>query len=136
MFKKAGRKEMSTLDKYRKVPQESTKTEENEIRVTTNGRVSNYISYAAKLFLEKKMTKCIIKGSGPAISKVCMTAEILRQRIKGLHEENKITSIQIVDVYEPREEGLDTVKLSKNLTVFEVILALDPNDLDVKSPGY
>ena len=69
---------MSTLDKYRKIPSDNPKTEENEIRVTANGRVSNYISYAAKLFLEKKLTKCIIKGSGPAISKVCMAAEILR----------------------------------------------------------
>ena len=69
---------MSTLDKYRKVHQESTKTEEHEIRVSAGGRVSSYITYAAKLFLEKKLRKCVLKGSGPAISKVCTAAEILR----------------------------------------------------------
>jgi len=92
---------MSTLDKYFKVRQEPQKSEEHEIRVSAAGRVSSYITYAAKLFLERKLRKCVLKGSGPAISKVCMTAEILRQRIKGLHEENRITSIEIVDVYEP-----------------------------------
>ena len=77
---------MSTLDKYQKVSQEPPKTEEHEIRVTGKGRIGMYIVYAAKLFMEKKLTKCVLKGSGPAISKVCQASEILRQRIKGLHE--------------------------------------------------
>ena len=62
---------MSTQDKYIKVMQKPTKTEEYEIRVTGKGLIGMYIVYAAKIFLEKKFTKCIIKGSGPSISKVC-----------------------------------------------------------------
>ena len=69
---------MSTLDKYRRIKQESEKAEEHEIRITGKGRIGMYIAYAAKLFLEKKQNKCVLKGSGPAIRKVCQTAEILR----------------------------------------------------------
>ena len=121
---------MSTLDKYRRIPQDPPKTEEYEIRVTGRGRIGMYIAYAAKLFLERKFTKCIIKGSGPAISKVCQTSEILRQRIKGLHEECKIYSTEITDLYEPLEEGLDKVEVKKSLTVYEVLLTLNESEVD------
>jgi len=95
-----------------------------------------YIVYAAKLFMEKKLTKCVLKGSGPAISKVCQASEILRQRIKGLHEQCRIYSTNVVDIYEPLEEGLDKVEINKSLTVYEVILSINENEVDKTSVGY
>jgi hypothetical protein len=36
------------------------------------------------------------------------TAEILKRRVVGLHQISEIGSTTVVDVYEPKEEGLDT----------------------------
>jgi len=36
-----------------------------------------------------------------------IVAEVLRRRIKGLHQINIISSTEISDTYEPKEEGLD-----------------------------
>ena len=44
--------------------------------------------------------------------------------------------IIIQDVYEPLEEGLEKVEVSKNLTVYEVLLSLNEKEIDKTSPGY
>ena len=39
-------------------------------------------------------------------------------------------------MYEPLEEGLDKVEISKSLTVYEVLLSLNEDEVDTKSAGY
>ena len=34
-------------------------------------------------------------------------AELIKHRVKQLHQQNEITNVTIVDEYEPLEEGLD-----------------------------
>jgi hypothetical protein len=46
---------------------------------------------------------------GKAITKVTCIAEIVRHSCKGLYEIAHIESIELEDVYEPLEEGLDTL---------------------------
>lgn len=53
------------MDKYRRVEKPKTEKEESigetEIRVTTQGRMRNYISYAVTLFQEKNKTEVTLK---------------------------------------------------------------------------
>ena len=42
-----------------------------------------------------------------AVESAVKLAELIKHRIKGLHQSNKISHITIVDEYEPLEEGLD-----------------------------
>ena len=58
----------------------------------------------------------ICAGGITAISKACTVAEILRHRIIGLSLIIKITNNEAADVYEPREEGLNTVTIKIKLT--------------------
>jgi hypothetical protein len=38
---------------------------------------------------------------------MCTAAEIIKRRMVGLHQLTEISSTNIVDVWEPKEEGLD-----------------------------
>jgi DNA-binding protein len=44
---------------------------------------------------------------GRAINKTVTIAEILKRRIPGLHQITEIESTDIIDVWEPLEEGLE-----------------------------
>ena len=122
----------NTQDKYDLVSKNQEKTEKNEIRIGANGITASYIRYAGNLYHEHKPEEgvytVLIKGSGAAISKACTVAEILRHRIKGLSQIIKITNNEVVDVYEPREEGLNTVTIKRKLTVIEIKLTTEKLD--------
>jgi len=124
------------MNKYRRVTKEKEKKEspENEIRVTAHGRSTNYISYAAKIFNEKNFKEVKILATGTALAGAVTISEIVKRRFKGLHQITSIGTIEIVDEYEPLEEGLVPVKDVRNVSFLEVTLSLVP--LDTKNPGY
>eukprot|EP00397_Hematodinium_sp_SG-2012_P049227 GEMP01056689.1.p1 GENE.GEMP01056689.1~~GEMP01056689.1.p1 ORF type:complete len:284 (+),score=77.55 GEMP01056689.1:88-939(+) len=125
------------MDKYRRVAKEkdtSRQTPEDEIRITASGRTAVYITYAAKLFNEKELEKCTIKATGTALATAVTVVEIIKRRFKGLHQITKLGSIEIVDEYEPLEEGLDKVTDVRQVSFIEVTLSKAA--LDEKNPGY
>lgn len=63
-------------------------------------------------------------------------AEIVRRKVAGLHMVINISEKKIVDVWEPREEGLVTVRQERFLTVLEVTLTKSPTAEEKKSAGY
>ena len=126
---------MSTLNKYNLIPKKKEETIANEIRITARGFNSSYISYAMKIFENKESNNVVLKASGTAISKCCIVAEVLRHRIAGLALVSKIKNTQICDEYEPLEEGLDNVTVTRNIAVLEILLTLDTNE-DKAQVGY
>jgi len=125
-----------TTDKYVKIKKAGDTAPENEIRIRAVPRIGRYISYAASLLLEKKLDTVLIKASGNAAKSACQIAEILRHRIKGLHQVSALKTITVVDEYEPREEGLDRVSVERKLAVLEITLSLKSDVLDSNAPGY
>eukprot|EP00406_Dinophysis_acuminata_P033490 CAMPEP_0179371198 /NCGR_PEP_ID=MMETSP0797-20121207/85595_1 /TAXON_ID=47934 /ORGANISM="Dinophysis acuminata, Strain DAEP01" /LENGTH=201 /DNA_ID=CAMNT_0021087029 /DNA_START=67 /DNA_END=670 /DNA_ORIENTATION=+ len=99
------------MDKYRKVekPKDSAVKDDDEIRVTAAGNVSAYVSRAAKVFNELEKQQVVIKATGNALTKAVTLAEIVKRRFKDLHQITSLGSTEIVDEYEPLEEGLDKV---------------------------
>ena len=112
------------MEKYRVVekPRVEAALKENEIRITTQGKMRNSISYATTLFKvslhlhssvskqnsqDKGVNEVVLKAMGRAINKTVTIAEIIKRRIAGLHQITVIGSTDITDVYEPIEEGLD-----------------------------
>eukprot|EP00397_Hematodinium_sp_SG-2012_P035810 GEMP01038579.1.p1 GENE.GEMP01038579.1~~GEMP01038579.1.p1 ORF type:complete len:322 (+),score=76.74 GEMP01038579.1:92-1057(+) len=124
------------MNKYRRVPQEKEKKEspENEIRVAATGRTATYVSYASKMFIDKSLKSVRVIATGNALGTAVTICEILKRRFKGLHQITKIGSFEIVDEYEPLEEGLDNVTDVRNVSFIELLLSLDP--LDEKDKGY
>ena len=73
------------MEKYRHVPRPKEAQADNEMRITSQGAIENYIQYAATILLEKKKPDLIIKSTGNAIPKAVILAEALKRRIKGLY---------------------------------------------------
>jgi hypothetical protein len=63
-------------------------------------------------------------------------AEVVRRKVEGLHQIVHVTERQVVDVYEPKEEGLQTVREERFLTILEVTLTREPTADQRKHAGY
>jgi len=125
------------MDKYRKVikPKDTTTPKDDEeIRVTAVGSVSAYVSRAATVYGELAKSKVVIKATGNALTKAVTLAEVIKRRFKGLHQVTNLGSTEIVDEYEPIEEGLDKVTQTRNLPFLEITLSKEA--LDTKDKGY
>jgi len=128
-----------TTDKYRKVEKgrQPNETPENEVRISANKRIAGYITYTARLLLEKGLDVVTLKASGSAARDAVQVAEILRHKIVNLHQLNKISTVEVIDEYEPLEEGLTNVQVKRNLAVIEIQLSKKGFSAEgQKSPGY
>ncbi|WOH01842.1 hypothetical protein DCAR_0521228 [Daucus carota subsp. sativus] len=124
------------MDRYRKVqnPKAESAITENEIRITSKGLVRNYISYATSLLQEGNGNEIVLKAMGQAINKTVSITEIIKRRMPQLHQDTVISSVSIVDVWEPIEEGLLPVETSRNVSVISITLST--KELNKNSPGY
>lgn len=120
--------------KYRKLESAAEKHPDNEVRVSNNRTLRTYLVYINGLFEEKKMDTVILRGTGFVISKCTSVADLVRRRIKGLHEIVEFGSIEITDTYEPIEEGLDEVTLKRKIPFISIKLSKSPLPKD--HPGY
>ncbi|KAJ0086769.1 hypothetical protein Patl1_08019 [Pistacia atlantica] len=137
------------MDRYQRVekPKAGTPINENEIRITTQGRMRNYITYATTLLQEKGSDEIALKAMGRAINKTVMIAELIKvvqvfiiisfpfqRRIVGLHQNTAIGSTDITDMWEPLEEGLLPLETTRHVSV--VTVTLSKKELDTSSTGY
>ena len=136
-----------------------------EVRITQHGKPRNYISYAMGLFVSScTMAACwasnpvglcnhlisfaaqadgsptiVLRAMGRAINKAVTIAEILKRKMP-LHQWNVLTSIEMVDVYEPIEEGLDVVTSRRYVSCMAITLSstlvTTASHLDTNHSGY
>ncbi|GER46080.1 alba DNA/RNA-binding protein [Striga asiatica] len=123
------------MDRYQKVekPKPESPVNQNEIRITSQGLVRNYISYATTLLQEREVTEIVLKAMGQAISKTVAVAEIIKRRIPRLHQDSTISSVSITDTFEPIEEGLEIVEQTRHVSMISITLST--KDLNKNSPG-
>lgn len=76
-----------------------------------------------------------MSATGNAIPKAVQVVELIKRRFHGIHQENKITTLEVKDVYDPVEEGLDTVTRSRILTMLVVTLSTE-KPADESHYGY
>jgi len=126
------------MEKYRRVkftkPTQESAPDEREIRVSASGRTGHYVSYAGKVFKELNHKYVTIKATGQAIPIAITAAEVIKRRIKDLHQNIVLGSNEVTDKYEPLEEGLDDYEQTRRVTYIEITLSIDP--LDVNQCGY
>ncbi|KAJ0559864.1 putative DNA/RNA-binding protein Alba [Helianthus annuus] len=124
------------MDRYTKVEQKKADVpiNENEIRITSQGLVRNYLSYATTLLQERRGKEIVLKGMGQAISKTVAIAEIIKRNIPRLHQDTSISSVSITDVWEPIEEGLLPVEMTRQVSMISITLST--KELNKNSPGY
>ena len=126
-------------DKYMRIEKPQEVLPPNEIRVKRGVGIGRYLKRAHELLNAPVMPGApanadhiVIKGVSNAVESAVKLAELIKHRIKGLHQLNKISHITIVDEYEPLEEGLDHLKFTRIVTMLEIVLskeARNPNDV-------
>ncbi|XVF21411.1 hypothetical protein REPUB_Repub12eG0088200 [Reevesia pubescens] len=123
------------MDRYQKVekPKAESPINENEIRITSQGAIRNYINYAIALLQDKRVKEIVLKAMGQAISKTVAIAEIIKKRIPRLHQDTAISSVSITDVWEPIEEGLVPVEMTRHVSMISITLST--RDLNKNSAG-
>ena len=52
--------------------------------------------------------------------------EVLKTKVEGLHQITNLTEKKVVDVFEPKEEGLVRVEKARYLTLVEITLTKKP----------
>ncbi|CAH1429420.1 unnamed protein product [Lactuca virosa] len=124
------------MDRYHKVekPRAEQPIDENEIRITSQGRMRNYITYAMGLLQEKGSSEIVFKAMGRAINKTVTIVELIKRRIVGLHQITSIGSTDIVDTWEPLEEGLLPLETTRHVSMITVTLSM--KELNTSSIGY
>ncbi|KAI3725507.1 hypothetical protein L1987_65297 [Smallanthus sonchifolius] len=124
------------MDRYQKVekPRAEQPIDENEIRITSQGRTRNYITYAMSLLQDKGSSEIVFKAMGRAINKTVTIVELIKRRIVGLHQITSIGSTDITDTWEPLEEGLLPLETTRHVSM--IIVTLSKNELNTSSIGY
>jgi DNA-binding protein len=119
---------------YRKINKDKVKTEENEIRITSKGSVTKYCGYARRVLERTDLKSIEIRATGNAIVKALILIEMVKRQVGNLHQLNRITSIEIVDEFEPLVEGLEKMEQRRRVTCFDCTLSKEP--LDTEHYGY
>ncbi|CDR18316.1 unnamed protein product, partial [Oncorhynchus mykiss] len=116
----------------------------NEVRVKDGSKIRNLMRYALSRMESKEggsttempSRQIVFTGMGKGVSKAITCVEILKRRVKGLHQQTRLLFSTVLEVWEPLEPaaGLDSLTVSRNIPAIWVLLSRDP--LDASLPGY
>lgn len=123
-------------DKYRKKQKPRETSPPDEIRVTGMGRISGYVAYGNKLLTDQGKQTITIRATGKAMSTAVCAAEVIKRRVPGLHQLTTVGSTEMIDEYEPLEEGLEVVEEMRTLVFISIVLTKDESSVDKALPGY
>jgi len=126
----------STLDKYQRINQDKEPINPYEIRIKSSKDTKFYVGYAMYLLDRANSESVTIKATGNAIPKAVNVVEILKRRVEGLHQLNRIKHAEVEDKYEPLEEGLDTVIVKRFLSLIEITLTKNIPETAQEEIGY
>jgi len=124
------------LDKYQRVNQDKEPINPFEIRIKSGKDTKFYVGYAMYLLDRNNSEMVTIKATGNAIPKAVNVVEILKRRVEGLHQINRIKHAEVEDKYEPLEEGLDVVVVKRFLSLIEITLTKNVSGEASKEIGY
>ncbi|KAL6527479.1 hypothetical protein OROGR_016569 [Orobanche gracilis] len=124
------------MDRYQKVekPKADSPINQNEIWITSQGRMHSYITYAMALLQEKGLDEIVFRAMGRAIYKAVTIVELIKGRIVGLHQITAIQSIDITDTWEPLEEGLQILETTRKVSM--ITITLSKKELEKTNIGY
>ncbi|XP_071811592.1 ribonuclease P protein subunit p25-like protein isoform X4 [Apostichopus japonicus] len=106
-----------------------------KMKISAGGSIRNYMGFAQREFAKAERRLITFSGSGEAVNKVISCVEIMKRKHKDpLHQINKIFFKMKEDIWEPKEEDLDRLKVTRHIPAISVLLSKDP--IDVNEPGY
>lgn len=107
-----------------------------EMKVKDGSKIRNLMGYAIGKMEQETTRQMLFSGVGKAINKTITCVEIMKRRLKDLHQITKVFFQQIEEIWEPivPEAGLDPLTVKRNIPAICVLLSKEP--LDHQEPGY
>jgi hypothetical protein len=129
------------MEAYRRVDKVEDALPANEIRVRRGVGIGRYLKRAWELLNAPAEgtpinDTIIIKGVSNAVQSAVNLAELIKHRVKGLHQMNKICNIVITDEFDPLYEGLDKLSFQRIVTMLQITLTTNVENVDTKDTGY
>ncbi|XP_071803177.1 ribonuclease P protein subunit p25-like protein [Asterias amurensis] len=108
------------------------------MKVKHGSKVRNLLGFAFKVIKNENTKYIIFTGSGPAISKTITCVEIVKRKMKTLHQITRIFYNRIDEYWNPKEEGLDRLKVSRDIPTISILLSkesLPSQECGYQAPG-
>ncbi|KAH0627769.1 hypothetical protein JD844_008082 [Phrynosoma platyrhinos] len=125
-----------TVEKPSPLPFTNLPSDIIEMKVKDGSKIRNLMGYAIGKMESESMRQVLFSGAGKAISKTITCVEIMKRRLKNLHQITKVFFRQTEEIWDPivPEAGLDPLTVKRNIPAICVLLSKDP--LDTQEPGY
>ncbi|XP_061463330.1 ribonuclease P protein subunit p25-like protein isoform X2 [Rhineura floridana] len=125
-----------TVEKPSPLPFANLSSDIIEMKVKDGSKIRNLMGYAFGKMESEAVRQVLFSGAGKAISKTITCVEIMKRRLKSLHQITKVFFRQTEEIWEPivPEAGLDSLTVKRNVPAICVLLSKDP--LDPQEPGY
>lgn len=104
------------------------------MRVSTGSKIRNVMGFAMKKIMEPSQNQLTWNASGKAVGKAISCAEIMKKKIKGLHQINKIRFKRIEEYWDPQRDDLDKMCVNRDIPAITILLSKTP--LDETVAGY
>lgn len=104
------------------------------MKVAAGSKIRNLMGYAMKKIKDPDTKQLCWSGSGKAITKTVSCAEIMKRKIKGLHQVTEIRKKRIEEYWEPKIEGLERLKVNRDVPAISILLSKE--QLDKDHSGY
>ncbi|XP_053313957.1 ribonuclease P protein subunit p25-like protein [Spea bombifrons] len=129
-------KKVKTVEKELAAPVQGLPADVIEMKVKDGSKIRNLMGFAVGKMESESVRQIAFSGSGKALGKTITCVEIMKRRLKDLHQITKICFRQTEEIWEPivPEVGLDPLTVKRNSPAIFVLLSKDP--LDAAEPGY
>uniref|UniRef100_A0A2R5LHC9 Putative ribonuclease p protein n=1 Tax=Ornithodoros turicata TaxID=34597 RepID=A0A2R5LHC9_9ACAR len=108
------------------------------MKVNANCKIRNILGFAITAFKDATKKQMVFSGSGHGINKMITCVEIMKRKFKNLHQLNKICYQKIDEIWEPKTEDLDKLKVEREIPAMHILLSkepLDTNEFGYQGPG-
>eukprot|EP00916_Digyalum_oweni_P001700 GHVL01003234.1.p1 GENE.GHVL01003234.1~~GHVL01003234.1.p1 ORF type:complete len:206 (-),score=23.53 GHVL01003234.1:602-1219(-) len=105
-----------------------------QMRITQGSKIRNVMGFAMKKMAEKETRQITWNGCGSSVTKTITCAEIMKRKLKVLHQITKVRFKRTVEHWSPHVEGLEPLKVNRDVPAISILLSKDP--LDSSEPGY
>lgn len=106
-----------------------------EMRVKEGSKIRNLLGFALSRLHEATTSQVLFSGMGRAMTKTITCAEIMKRKVRGLHQVSKLQYKTVTELWESCESG-QSVQMTIHRTVPSICILLSKEPLNPLEPGY
>uniref|UniRef100_H3C594 Ribonuclease P/MRP 25 subunit-like n=1 Tax=Tetraodon nigroviridis TaxID=99883 RepID=H3C594_TETNG len=107
-----------------------------QVQVKDGSKIRNLLRFALGRMEQEGTPHIVFTATGKGVSKAITCAEIVKRRVKGLHQVTRVRYATVAEVWEPLEPaaGLDSLTVSRQVPAVWILLSREAPDRS--QPGY